>query len=538
MPETAARSNGLEGFIKYARPRPTRHFVYGVCLGVLHWVILYSLAYGVLRAYLRGGALEIFSAWLFIGCALAELVGRVGRRLRVNTPRALARARGVPVLYLRSFYYESPEGRRTEVSTKRHGRLRPERENDDEVLALALGGAGTLVAAGNPGTRLSSLGAIRLFFPDGEWKSEVTRLIGVARLVIIQPGYSDGTEWEMRVLHETLPPEKIIFSFLAWQRLGREARQREYEIFGMQFRRVFCREPPPRLGNNYFLHFEGDWQPRLTGVPLWQRPFFWLHTLAGTLTAPMNASDDDASNDPISMAVRLLPRSRFFRRYCVPGVREALRPVLRQRGFRLPVWRTLGFFAAIVLAVAAASWVRSVYNEVPGHYHVSAYKLDRTVVLFGDLRVRAAPFEGTYELTFAPDFEVPPDCRLTPSWNGGSLLGVLRGESSPDGLLTLTFEGLGRAGVYEREGGDVSGWFYLGEEPLRDDEGSAAAEKSKTSVEETEAGTRLVKERATPDRMKKFLAEYGTAAVEKRMKKMKIDAQCGGKRIMIEKLLW
>jgi hypothetical protein len=326
----------------------------------------------------------------------------------------------------------------------------------------------------------------------------------------------------MRTLRETLPPEKVIFSFLSWQHLGRASRQLEYETFALLLRRVYGCDAPPKLGGAYFLYFEDGWRPRLAGVPLWQRPFFWLcsrPSAVWNLLMRFNTKADLWVFNPVFRPFDYLPTPRVFRGFSVPAVREALRPVLSRRGLRLPRWRTAVFVAAVALTGAALWWAPSFYEAPPGHYRVVAYDEKERVIFSGDLRVESERFEGTYELTFATGVEAPRGCYRTPISGGESVRGALRGESPARlaGGLKLTFEGLGDAEV-RRLGSAYRGWWFsLREEPKPVDVNELGGDEGL---------------RAMPEAIKRFYETKGARD------ELRLAALCGGKRIELNRLLW
>ncbi|HEV7902700.1 MAG TPA: hypothetical protein VGO96_02575 [Pyrinomonadaceae bacterium] len=426
MSDASPLTPQLTEFIRYTTPRPKRFLFYSACLEAVYWVLLPMFVFGVYNFYILNGFLGLFSMWFALFFAVVELTGRLRRRFRVNTAKALERATRQPILYLRSFYYENPDGRpETKFVLDDEKLRRREKENDDEVLALALRGVGPLVAVGKPGVKIPPLGAHRLYFSHEEWQQQVKRLVAMSQFVIIQPGYSDGTEWEIAALKEMLPPEKIIFSFLSWQRLKRASRQVEYELFAMQIKRLYDRDLPPKLGNAYFLCFDDNWQPRLVGIPVWQRPFFWLCSRLSVVWTLLTFSLSISRFRGIYRLFDYLPTPRAFRRFCVPGVREALRPILKQRGVRVPVWRTAIFVLAVLLGAFGLWSIRNYYQNPLGDYHVVAYNSNNNVAFSGDLSITTLPFDGAYQLQLAPDF-TPPGCD-PPATGAGNVTGALRG---------------------------------------------------------------------------------------------------------------
>jgi hypothetical protein len=362
----------LREFVGYARPTPRKLFILGVLLEIAYWpffvlgtlfvfpwvIILLTISVAGVFAFLPLYTLPLLIPFLLYYAAV-DTCGRLGLRYRVDAPRALEAEGRAPILYLRSFHYENSD-RSLGGSRARYSFF--ENENDDEVLALALREVGPLVAVGRPGGGVPPLGAVRLYFRDEEWRRRVAELIDISRLLVIQPGYTDGLEEEMKIA-KGLPPEKVIYSFLAWQHQGRRWRAAEYQMFSMQVRRIYGCRLPEKVGNAYFLYFtrsgqggEG-WTPHLVGLRGGRRLFFGFCSSLNLVLRLLNSEIVVTLLgiiSPLGQLLSRLPIPRAFRPYSVPGVREALRPVLAERGMRLPVWRTALFVAGVVLYMCYA----------------------------------------------------------------------------------------------------------------------------------------------------------------------------------------
>lgn len=336
----------LKDFVRFTRPRSSVFLLLSIGLEFLYWLLLLYVLYALYfqRVVIKGFAEQIFG--LVILLFIFELLGRLKKRLRVDAPKSLAMVTQAPILYLRSFYYENIDKQMGSLVANAR-KLPYEKENDDEVLALALRDVAPLLAVGKPSDRIPPLGSIRLYFKDEEWQEQVEKLMSISRLVIIQPGYSSGTEWEYNTARRILPPERIIFSFLAWQYLDEDSRKIEYEMFRRQIKRTFAWELPEQLDGAYFLHFDkkGDWKfARLLGLKLL---FFRMLSLPSLIIRPFT--------NPFSLIASLkkyLTTPRLFRSFSVPGVRETIRPVLKQRGIHMSVWRT-AIFVLILICLPA-----------------------------------------------------------------------------------------------------------------------------------------------------------------------------------------
>src|SRR5256885_1646011 len=222
MKTDSDNSLSLEDFVKYSRPRPASFLLLSIFFEVLYWPSFLYLLVNVLIVYviylLIGVGLYLIQGNLIISYALVVLFGRLRKRFRVNAAKRLQHETRAPIMYLRSFYLEN-----TDQDSGRSLKFF-EKEHDDEVLASVLKNIGPLIAVGRPGDKIPPLGSIRLYFKDDEWQDQVRKLITISQLVIIQPGYTEGTEWEMEEVRN-LPPEKLVYPFLAWDHLTKSSRQ-------------------------------------------------------------------------------------------------------------------------------------------------------------------------------------------------------------------------------------------------------------------------------------------------------------------------
>ena len=64
----------------------------------------------------------------------------------------------------------------------------------------------------------------RAFTPDEEWKEEVKRRMGAARLVVIRAGVGENLLWEAKHAFETLNPQKVLILVL-------NMKAKDYESF-------------------------------------------------------------------------------------------------------------------------------------------------------------------------------------------------------------------------------------------------------------------------------------------------------------------
>ena len=227
---------------------------------------------------------------------LAELRRRSKRRA-FNSKDEFCKDPRAPVLYLRPFYTDRPELPtivlpfiRTSSEHLKH----LFRETPEEALTRLLRQLGPVIAVGKPGEELPQLGAIRLYFDDEDWQEKVTALMTLSQLVVIQPGYTGGLEWELSLAKARLQPYRLLFSFVAWRALRKEPRQLEYETFKLMFERIYDLSLPEQIGNALYLYFDHDWTPHLD-----DKGGYINAILTRNLTARYGLKDVDDVDNPI-----------------------------------------------------------------------------------------------------------------------------------------------------------------------------------------------------------------------------------------------
>lgn len=111
-----------------------------------------------------------------------------------------------PVLYLRSFLADEL-AERTAVSVF-HNNLAF--ESEEEQLTSALSSVGPVLAIGNPGESIPTLGAARVYFGDDEWQEAVATLLRAAALVVVRAGPTENVFWEFQRARSACAPERLV----------------------------------------------------------------------------------------------------------------------------------------------------------------------------------------------------------------------------------------------------------------------------------------------------------------------------------------
>lgn len=118
-----------------------------------------------------------------------------------------------PVVFLRPFT-EDASGAGQILTAVFWAKLIGGLASTEEQLADAVSAVGPLTAIGLPGETLPTPGAIRVYHSDEDWKNEVDGLLRKARLAIVQPGKSEGVQWELEHAIKTIDRDKLLLLLL------------------------------------------------------------------------------------------------------------------------------------------------------------------------------------------------------------------------------------------------------------------------------------------------------------------------------------
>ncbi len=322
MKQTKFANPKLQRFDGDVKPRTTRQTLLGVSLASAAWAIAGLLLYLSYRACSSmiaeyhskpararsvGEALIsllMFFWWVFIVVVIP--VGRRAGEYLVDGQSELAKDARAPVLYLRSFVDDYSE------DVERH-----DRKTGEEMLASVLKDGGPVITVGEPDKEQSILGAIRIYLKGEDWRAGVRYLMSISRLVVINANTSLGLEWEMKEARAVLGPRTLLVSFLSWQGLDEVSRQSLYERFKTHAETSLRCAMPERLGDACFMYFESDWTCKVVEVSEQEKIIF------GGVSFSFRRS------------------SLFCLKVSTGSVREALRPVLSERGLKLGVSESL-----------------------------------------------------------------------------------------------------------------------------------------------------------------------------------------------------
>jgi hypothetical protein len=193
-----------------------------------------------------------------LGCMVAwPLLGTLGLRFTSRSGITMLRwSRKRPIVYLRSFaadaaWFDSPldlfwlivRGARYETY--------------EWSLAKAVRSVGPLIAIGEPGEKLSPLGAARIYVEGDNWQKVVEELVERSQLVILRAGRTPGFWWELEHLVKSCDPRKVVIYLPERDRGGLYQHLREKSVG------LLPRPLPDHTAAAMFLGFGPGWEPRL-----------------------------------------------------------------------------------------------------------------------------------------------------------------------------------------------------------------------------------------------------------------------------------
>lgn len=172
--------------------------IIGILVMALYEV--FSGRVGLFLVLIICGGLSLLIKWLAWIVHKFERERWVARRLYRDAYGKLGADERAPILYLRSFSFDSPI---YELPLEVVRTL-------DERIAEYYEQYGPVIAVAGPDDKGPMAGPARLYFGDDIWRAGVTYLMSISQLVIILAGISQGTLWEIGMARRLLEPEKLI----------------------------------------------------------------------------------------------------------------------------------------------------------------------------------------------------------------------------------------------------------------------------------------------------------------------------------------
>jgi hypothetical protein len=153
--------------------------------------------------------------------------------------------------------------------------LNADRYSAEEVLACAFHLRGPFVAIGQPGEKLGTPGADRMYVSDQEWQQVVLDYLDRCQAVVCQPSNSEGILWEVEQVFARVKWHRILLSMRHFRH-----RPDEYEDFRVWLAEKFGLRLPisvPFVDGPCFIYLEIDNTPRIQGI-CQTSPLLWSFT--------------------------------------------------------------------------------------------------------------------------------------------------------------------------------------------------------------------------------------------------------------------
>jgi hypothetical protein len=199
--------------------------------------------------------LLIVSAWLAVKFAIPAIKPVIGAQLRwgQNASHAIMRSKIAPVLYLRSFQFDS---------TGQRGAL----ENVEMALAIRIAGriganGAPLLAIGKPNELDPLPGALRFWVRHDLWQEKIAAIAPLCSLVIWTTGHTEGLDWEIQYLTKNIEPTKILLWLHAQFSTSKTERDIEWAKFVERYKDVFPQALPASIDEIRFIAFDEQWTP-------------------------------------------------------------------------------------------------------------------------------------------------------------------------------------------------------------------------------------------------------------------------------------
>lgn len=130
----------------------------------------------------------------------------------------------------------------------------------EEALARYLRRFGPTIAIGRPGETVRSAGFQRFYVANTDWQKEIRAVLTISRIVVIQPGVTEGILWEVREAFRVVESRRILLSMVSFH-----GKPDDYDRFRVQFEVATGRQlpvtalPDDRIA---FVYFDPDGQAR------------------------------------------------------------------------------------------------------------------------------------------------------------------------------------------------------------------------------------------------------------------------------------
>jgi hypothetical protein len=179
-----------------------------------------------------------------------------------NAARALQAAKRPPILYLRSFNFDTVTAQGK--PWYRFFPLKDTQPSHEQELVERLSRYAPVLSIGRPGEMTPPAGAaLRFYVTDDHWKETLAAIVPLCSLVIWATGHTEGLQWEIAHLMKQGRPRQLLLWVHVHVEGGRRARrQAEWTRFTSAYRAAFPKPLPFDVEGVHFIAFDDDWTPR------------------------------------------------------------------------------------------------------------------------------------------------------------------------------------------------------------------------------------------------------------------------------------
>jgi len=153
--------------------------------------------------------------------------------------------------------------------------LNADRHSAEESLAAAFRGCGPFVALGQPGERLATPGADRMYVPHDNWQRVVLEYLDRCQTVVLQPSKTQGIRWEVNQVFQRVARHRVLLSMIDFHE--RSDDYQEFRAWLEEQNGVKLPLSVPFLGEPCFVYFETDGTPRIQRL-CFLSPLVWSLT--------------------------------------------------------------------------------------------------------------------------------------------------------------------------------------------------------------------------------------------------------------------
>jgi hypothetical protein len=191
---------------------------------------------------------------------------------------AIRRARRPPILFLRSFDFDSIAA--TVPSWRTYIPILGIFPSPEVWLVQLLRWRGPVIAIGRVGETKPPPGALRFYVEQDKWQRTVEQLVPLCQFVVWTTGHTAGLRWEIEHLIKHIDPLRLILWVHVHVEQGTDkARQTEWSQFVEACGDIFPKRLPHDVKRARFITFDAAWNPHVLPSASY-RPSLWERTIS------------------------------------------------------------------------------------------------------------------------------------------------------------------------------------------------------------------------------------------------------------------